>query len=147
MSNELVIKIKYQDDSVARVQRNPNGDFIDLRCAETIEMKAGEFMELPLGVAMELPDGYEAWLVSRSSLTKRFGVLHCDDMGIIDSSYKGDNDWWYFPVVALRDTVIHKNDRICQFRIHRNMPASLKIQEVKKLGNPDRGGLGSTGVE
>ncbi len=29
-------------------------------------------------------------------------------MGIIDESYKGDNDFWFFPAYALRDTEIKK---------------------------------------
>ena len=33
-------------------------------------------------------------------------------MGLIDESYCGDNDQWYFPALAMRDTEIHVNDRI-----------------------------------
>ena len=49
-----------------------------------------------------------------------------------------------FPVMALEDTVIQKNDRICQFRIVRHQP-ELKFVETKKLDDKDRGGFGSTG--
>ena len=38
-------------------------------------------------------------------------------MGVIDESYGGDDDQWFFPALAVRDTEIHVNDRICQFRI------------------------------
>lgn len=65
-------------------------------------------------------------------------------MGIIDNSYCGDNDEWGMPVVALRDTKINKNDRICQFRIVERQP-NIKFVEVENLGNADRGGFGSTG--
>ena len=50
------------------------------------------------------------------------------------------------PAYALRDTVIHKNDRICQFRIVKNQPA-LVFDEVVALEGKNRGGLGSTGVK
>lgn len=140
----MKLRIKYKYSELERISRDDRGDFIDLRSAEDVTLKAGEFYELDLGVAMELPEGYEAWLVSRSSLTKNFGVIHCDDMGIIDNSYKGDNDYWKLPIYALRDTTIHFNDRVCQFRIHRNMPV-LDVIEVEHLDNPDRGGLGSSG--
>lgn len=143
--DKLKIKIKYKYPDLIRIKKSDRGDFIDLRAAETVRLKAGEFHELDLGVAIELPEGYEAWLVSRSSLTKNFGVIHCDDLGVIDNSYKGDNDYWRLPLFALRDSLIKYNDRICQFRIHRNMP-ELDIQEVEFLDNPDRGGLGSSGV-
>ena len=141
----LKIKVKYFDDELERIQKISIGDWIDLRASQDVTLKKGEHAYIPLGVAMELPEGYEAWLVSRSSTAKKFGVFHCDDVGVIDHSYCGDNDEWKLPVVALRDTTIHKNDRICQFRIHEVMP-KVEIEEVDVLGNPDRGGLGSTGT-
>ena len=49
------------------------------------------------------------------------------------------------PVYATRDAVIHKNDRICQFRIQECNPI-INFIEVDHLGNENRGGHGSTGV-
>ena len=65
-------------------------------------------------------------------------------MGVIDESYCGDNDQWFFPAYALRDTKISKNDRICQFRIMEHQPAIL-FEETDSLDHEDRGGIGSTG--
>lgn len=144
------LKIKYFDPELTHVQEIAVGDWIDLRCAEEVNLKKGDFKLIPLGVAMELPKGYEAWLTSRSSLCKNYGVWHVDDLGVIDSSYCGDNDQWFIPVVALRDTVIHKNDRIAQFRIHKTMReecGEVHFQTVERLDNPDRGGIGSTGKQ
>jgi dUTP pyrophosphatase len=67
-----------------------------------------------------------------------------NSMGIIDNSYSGDADEWMCPVVAIRDTVIHKNDRICQFRIVKNQP-SITFEVVDHLNENSRGGIGSTG--
>ncbi len=50
------------------------------------------------------------------------------------------------PAYALRDTVIHKNDRICQFRIQKHQP-EIVFEEVERLEGEDRGGIGSTGVK
>ena len=122
------------------------GDWTDLRAAATVELKAGEFKLIPLGVAMQLPTGYEAHVAPRSSTFKNFGVIQTNSIGIIDNSYNGDNDQWFFPAFALRDTVINVNDRICQFRIVENQPA-LTFETVEVLGNDDRGGHGSTGVK
>lgn len=149
MGNKVNIKIKYFHDDLEHVQEVAIGDWIDLRCAEEVHLKQGEFKLIPLGVAMELPKGYEGWLTSRSSLCKNFGVFHCDDLGVIDSSYCGDNDQWHLPVLAVRDTVIHKNDRIAQFRIHRTMReecGEVSFTNVEHLNNPDRGGIGSSGT-
>lgn len=142
----LKIKIKYFDEGLERLEKIAVGDWIDLRCSEEISLKQGEHCYIPLGIAMELPKGYEAWLTSRSSMAKKFGILHCDDLGVIDNTYCGDEDMWKLPVIATRDTVIHKNDRICQFRLHEVMPP-VELEEVEFLGNESRGGLGSTGTK
>lgn len=141
------IKIKYLSDNIEKLQYIENkSDWIDLRAAQTIEMKAGEFRLIPLGIAIELPAGYEAHVVPRSSTFKNFGILQTNSMGIVDESYRGDNDQWFFPALAMRDTVIHANDRICQFRIMEHQPR-IEFVEVDSLGNYNRGGHGTTGIQ
>ena len=93
---------------------------------------------------MELPEGYEALVAPRSSTFKNYGILLANSLGIIDESYKGDNDEWKFLAYATRDTHVEKNDRICQFRIIEHQP-KIKLTKVESLGNADRGGIGSTG--
>ena len=141
----MEIRIKYLAD-ITKIERIGVGDWIDLRAAEDIVMKAGEYRLIPLGVAMELPSGYEALVAPRSSTYKRYGILQANGIGIIDETYCGDGDQWHFPALAMRDTAIRKNDRICQFRIIEHQP-KVDLIEVKFLGNYDRGGLGSTGRE
>ena len=141
------IKIKYFSDKIEKLQYIENkSDWIDLRSSEEIELKAGEFRLIPLGIAMELPLGYEAHVVPRSSTFKNFGILQTNSMGVIDETYCGDNDQWFFPALAMRDTVIHVNDRICQFRIMEHQPR-IAFEEVTVLCNEDRGGHGSTGKQ
>lgn len=139
------IKIKYFSDDIEKLRYiDGKSDMIDLRAAEDIVMKAGDFKLIPLGVAMELPDGFEAHVYPRSSTYKNFGIIQGNSVGVIDNSYNGDNDQWMYPAIAVRDTAIHKNDRICQFRIVRNQPEII-FCEVKCLEGKDRGGFGSTG--
>ena len=139
------IKIKYFTEEIDKLTYiDGKSDWIDLRASETVELKAGEFKLIPLGVAMELPAGYEAHVVPRSSTFKNYGVLQVNSCGIIDGSYCGDDDMWRMPVYATRDTVIQKNDRICQFRIVENQP-KIEFQQVSSLKNVNRGGFGSTG--
>lgn len=141
------INIKYFTDKIEKLRYiDGKSDWIDLRSAEDIELKKGEFKLIPLGVAMQLPEGYEAHVVPRSSTFKNFGIIQTNHMGVIDYTYSGDNDQWYMPVYAVRDTQIHVNDRICQFRIMENQPA-IQFNEVKVLTGPDRGGFGSTGKQ
>ncbi|MBO5303620.1 MAG: dUTP diphosphatase [Lachnospiraceae bacterium] len=140
------IRIKYFSDDVERLRYiDGKSDWIDLRASERVELKAGEFKLIPLGVAMQLPKGYEGHLVPRSSTFKNYGILQTNSCGIIDCSYCGDEDMWRMPVYATRDTIIEKNDRICQFRIVENQP-KIVFEECEKLENTNRGGFGSTGV-
>ena len=142
------IKVKYHADitPIEFVGGNNKSDWIDLRAAETVELKKGDLYYINLGVSMQLPEGYEAHVAPRSSTPKNFGIICANSFGIIDSSFCGNNDIWKFPCYAIRDTVIHKNDRICQFRIVKNQ-SDIKIITVNELENPDRGGLGSTGTK
>ncbi len=141
------IRIKYFTDEIEKLRFiDGKSDWIDLRAAQELELKKDEFKLIPLGVAMQLPSGYEAHVVPRSSTFKNYGIIQTNSMGIIDESYCGDNDQWFFPAYALRDTVIHVNDRICQFRIEKKQPEIL-FEEVEQLGNADRGGHGSTGKQ
>lgn len=139
-----VIPIKYHTD-ISPIEVNPLGDWVDLRAAEDVDMKAGEFRLISLGVSMKLPAGYEAHVVPRSSTYKNWGIIQANHMGVIDNLYSGDNDIWYFPAIAVRDTRICKNERICQFRIMEKQP-TLMFDEVEKLFDADRGGIGSTGT-
>ncbi|MBQ1451402.1 MAG: dUTP diphosphatase [Clostridia bacterium] len=141
----MKVKVKYFTDKIDKLcYIDGKSDWIDLRAAEEIKMKAGEWKLIPLGVAIELPEGYEAHVVPRSSTFKNFGVIQTNSMGVIDTTYCGDNDQWFWPALAMRDTEIHVNDRICQFRIMSNQP-QLEFVEVDHLDGEDRGGFGSTG--
>ena len=139
------IKIKYHDNDIEKIKEIAVGDWIDLRAAETVAMNTGDFKMISLGVSMKLPEGYEAHVVPRSSTFKKWGVLQTNSMGVIDNSYSGTNDIWRFPALAMRDTVINKNDRICQFRIIKRQP-TIEFEEVDTLDSVDRGGFGSTGA-
>ena len=123
------IKIKYFDKEIDKIEKINKGDLIDLRAAETVEMKKGDFKLIKLGVGMKLPDGYKANMYPRSSTYKNFGIILANSVGQIDNSYSGDNDEWRFPAIALRDTVIRKNDRICQFEIQKIQP-EIEFVEV-----------------
>lgn len=139
-----IIKIKYHNKDITKIEKIPEGDWIDLRAAETVHLKAGESRIISLGVSMKLPEGYEAHVVPRSSTFKKWGIIQTNHMGVIDNSYSGDNDIWGMPVLAIRDTTVNTNDRICQFRIVKCQP-NIELIEVDNLSEKSRGGFGSTG--
>lgn len=141
------IKIKYFNDKLEKLTYiDGKSDWIDLRAAEDVDLKKDEFKLIPLGVAMQLPEGYEAHIVPRSSTFKNFGIIQTNHQGVVDCSYCGDNDQWFMPALAVRDTHISFNDRICQFRIMENQP-KIAFDEVTSLSGTDRGGFGSTGKQ
>lgn len=137
------IKIKLLR-GINTVSPQEHSDWIDLRAAVEVKMEAGDYHAIPLGAAIELPKGYEAIIAPRSSTCKHFGILLANSIGVIDESYKGDGDEWHFPALAVRNTVIHAGERICQFRIIKHQP-KYTLKWVDHLGNKNRGGIGSTG--
>ena len=144
--DSLKIKVKYFTDQIQHMEKIEKGDWIDLRAAETIRLKKGQFRLIPLGFAMEIPEGYEAHVSPRSSTFKNFKILQVNSVGVIDESYCGNEDQWFFPAYAMEDTIIRQNDRFCQFRLIEKMP-KIEIEIVDDLGNENREGHGSTGVE
>ena len=148
------IRIKYFTDAMERLTYiDGKSDWIDLgivllHFSSTASQWAGKIRwNFGADVSkIRLPEGYEAHVVPRSSTFKNYGIIQTNSCGIIDGTYCGDDDMWRMPVYAVRDTVIHVNDRICQFRIFENQP-KITFDEVESLGNKNRGGFGSTGKQ
>ena len=143
------IKITYLSDKIDKLEYiEGKSDWIDLRSAEDITLKKGDFHLINLGVSMCLPDGYEMLIAPRSSTFQNFGIIQTNSVGVVDESYgkNSSKDVLMMPVYAVRDTEIHVNDRVCQFRIIKHQPV---IEFVEVSGNDEgeaRGGFGSTGV-
>ncbi len=142
----LELKIHYLTEDIEPLTYvEGKSDWIDLRAAREISFEAGEFKLIPLGIAVKLPEGYEAHVAPRSSTFKNFGLLQVNGVGVVDSSYCGDHDEWFVPMLATRPVTVHRGDRICQFRVMENQPA-LRFIPVEHLDGEDRGGFGSTGI-
>lgn len=142
----LNLLVKYHVKDLQKIEKIKQGDWIDLRSAYDYELKAGDFKLIDLGITVKIPFGYEMNIVPRSSTFKTWGILQTNHFAVIDESYSGENDIVKYPIYATRDTIIKKNDRICQFRLNMKMPL-MKIIEVDKMEDPSRGGFGSTGVK
>lgn len=146
MKKAETLQIKYHSREIEKLRYiDGKSDWIDLRAAEDVALKAGEYRLISFGISIKIPEGYEAHVVPRSSTFKNFGILQSNSCGIIYCSYCGENDIWKMPVYAVRDTEIHVNDRIAQFRIMENQPRIL-FEEVEHMEGQDRGGFGSTGT-
>lgn len=170
-----IIKVKVLTEGCTPIITE-DGDWVDLRAAKDVHLeypyvalgdrKEGESsrkvvfptMYVPLGVAMQLPAGMEAIAVARSSTSKNFCVIQSNALGVIDHTYCGPKDQWHMPILAIGKVNIKKGDRICQFRMQLSQKATLwqkvkwllssgvKIEVVDDLDNPNRDGLGHSGV-
>ena len=144
------------------------GDWIDLSTRQSYLMIGPKYdrkingvafssMLIPLGVAMKLPKYFEANVVPRSSTYSKYGIIQANGMGIIDSSYCGNEDEWKFPAIAIKSVPIPKDTRIAQFRIRPSQFApwwvklkwlftsKIEFVYVDDLESENRGGFGSTG--
>jgi dUTP pyrophosphatase len=151
---------------------NDNGDWIDLVAAKDVEIAAPYSCRLrrndeertrkvvisrdlvPLGIAMELPKGMEALILPRSSTHKKYNVTQLNSEGVVDYVFKGDDDEWFIPFMAIDKSVIKKGDRVCQFRIQLSQKATVgqkikwllssgvELEFVEELNNPNRGSSG-----
>lgn len=148
----MIIRIKYFENAT-KLNKISKGDWIDVYANKDMFIKEGERAMIPLGFALELPSGWEGHLAPRSSTFKTWGIIQTNSIGVVDSSYIGDNDQWHMPVFCLqgkneengvKGTFIERGDKIAQFRIMEVMPA-IEFEEVETFGNEDRGGFGSTG--
>lgn len=160
------IRIKYFEGA-KRLEAIEKGNWIDVYANETIFIPEGQSHRIRLGFAMELPEGYEGHLAPRSSTYDKWGIILANHLGIIDTSYCGDNDEWLFNAICVKPLVeqeftavidgieqtvkvkgalIRKGDKIGQFRIEKSQEP-IKFHEVESLGNEDRGAYGTTGMQ
>jgi dUTP pyrophosphatase len=144
MKEIVDLEILYHNKSLEKIEKIKEGDWIDLRAAENIEIKKGDFGLIDLGVSVKIPEGYEMHIVPRSSTFKKWQILQTNSMGVVDQTYSGNEDILKFPALAMEDTKINVNDRICQFRLIQNQP-KINFKEVQSLSSTSRGGFGSTG--
>ena len=151
------MNIKVQSDEGCFPLITDNGDLIDLYNKETITLTQGQDVLLDLGVRMQIPKGFKANLYPRSSTFNKYGIMLVNSVGQIDSTYCGPDDVWKAHVIAMRDTIIPKEVRVCQFEIVPSMFSNVfqklkwllfgkvRLTEVKKLKNKNRDGFGSSG--
>lgn len=134
----ILIELKFKDGRL----KTKDG-FEDVKF---IQYKRDDFLLLDLGIAMQLPEGYEANIVPRGSTFKTYSLIQTNHYAVIDEIFRGDNDRWFLPVLAMNDGFIIYNERVCQFRITEKMPEIIFV-EKEKFDSEDRGSLCSTGTK
>lgn len=135
-------------------QANKNDAGWDLYASEDVIFDFGEIKLVPLGIIAQAPEGFHFKLCLRSSMAKKRGFILANGVGIIDSSYCGEND----EIKALIKArvidkcdytddfpIIKKGERIAQLILERNNEIEWDEQEDRNFGGISRGGFGSTG--
>jgi dUTP pyrophosphatase len=146
MELKIVYLENYQGPDLFR--KDGDGCF-DLRAAipKPVTLLPGEIKKLPLGIKTEFPAGRVARVYPRSGLGSR-GITLANNVGIIDSSYRGE---WMAPMINLgkEEYTIHPGDRILQAEMGRVLPVDFATVDEADLGLSDRGegGFGSSGVK
>ena len=160
VANTFPVRVHFENLDFNPIHFEEKGNWIDLKAAEDRKLFKGDSTLISLGLSMMIPKGFEAHLAPRSSTFKKYHILQTNGIGIIDQSYSGTNDIWKMSVLAIEDTVIHKGDRIAQFRFVKSMDSDLFQYNGKlyvgepiilfiiedELSSENRGGFGSTGV-
>jgi len=99
---------------------------------------------IPLNICVQPPKNHFVVLAARSSLHK-YGLMLANGIGIADEDYCGNNDEYKAAVYNFTDKpiLIKKKDRVAQiiFRPY----DKIQWKEVKKMGDHNRGGFGTTG--
>lgn len=108
-------------------------------------IEEGDIVTVHLGVAISLPEGYYSRLYPRSSTFKKYGLIQTNGVGIIDHTFNGDDDELLAVFYATRPCILTVGSRLNQLEIVKGLKKDFKLSVVSKLGNPSRGGFGTTG--
>lgn len=117
---------------------------LDIRSNEGTYLYPGDIKDIETELAVEIPKGYFGMVVARSGLSYKKQIKLINDVGIIDSDYRGN--------IGIRlinegkePYMIEIGDRICQMII---IPyIQPKLVYVDELSETERGegGFGHTG--
>ena len=145
MVDELTVKIKRFDTSLPLPEyKTEKAAALDLCARETIKIPPKTVGYAHLNIALKLPSNCFALLAARSSLHKK-GLMMANGIGIGDEDFSGDGDEYRAVLFNFSDeeATVERGERIVQLLILNR--DRVNLVEVEMLGDPDRGGLGSTG--
>ncbi|MCY4108280.1 MAG: dUTP diphosphatase, partial [Chloroflexi bacterium] len=92
-NSPLQVKIKQIDPELPLPGPQTGGAAgFDLVTREDTTIQPGEFGLIPANVIVEVPEGYALIAAARSSTPRRTGLAIPQELGIIDSDYRGDGD-------------------------------------------------------
>lgn len=120
---------------------------IDLRAAikEAVWIGKGNQATIPSGIIVEIPKGFAGFIYPRSGLSTKHGIKLANDVGVIDSDYRGEIG---LPMInhGFDGYYIKPGDRIAQLVIQRIAHPTVMIAETLSETKRGSGGFGHTGA-
>ena len=109
-----------------------------------VYLMPGSKVHLHTGIRMEIPKGYCGLLMNRSSLSNNEDLTICDNVGLIDSDYRGEVTLWMY---NNSDEIkfIPNHSRICQIVLVRHLTSPMEEVDALSYTVRGSGGYGSTG--
>ena len=144
----MELKIKKLKENAKIPHRATNGSAgMDLYACigESVTLAPGQLTVIPTGIAIELPDNTcAAFLYARSGLGVKHGICLSNDVGVIDSDYRGEVCVGLCNV-SDKPYVIEPFERVAQMVIAPVLTPD--VVEVDELSDTARGegGFGSSG--
>lgn len=125
--------------------KNSNAADIFACIDEPIGISVGQAVLIPTGFAMEVPEGYGAYLLPRSGLGHKHGIVLGNLVGLIDTDYRGQ------VMVSIWNRsgcmyIINPGDRIAQMCIIETPQFEFEWSEILSVTERGAGGFGSTGA-
>lgn len=148
----LEVKVKKLNERAQMPVKNHSSDACwDLFALEDgVLSEDGCYIQYKTGIAIELPQGYDAYIYSRSSVSK-YNLVLANSVGVIDETYRGEIllRFKIVPSVLNGDSSAIKTykagDRIGQIHIQKRVDFIFVEQEDISETNRGIGGFGSTG--
>ena len=117
----------------------------DLASAVDIEIPPRSIRLVGTGLVIAVPEGYFLGIFARSSTPLKRGLIVANGVGVIDADYCGPGDEIKVQLLNFTDAPVQvkRGDRLAQGIV---LPSpSIEWNEVEEMGEPTRGGFGSTG--
>ena len=140
------LKIKRLDAAVGLPQAaTGRAAGFDLASAVDIEIPPRSIRLVGTGLVIAVPEGYFLGIFARSSTPLKRGLMVANGVGVIDADYCGPGDEIKVQLLNFTDAPVQvkRGDRLAQGIV---LPSpAIEWNEVDEMGDPTRGGFGSTG--
>ncbi|MDO8338249.1 MAG: dUTP diphosphatase [Microcella sp.] len=127
------------------VHAHPGDAGADLVSAEHVVLAPGERATIGTGTAIALPDGYAAFVMPRSGLAARHGIMIVNAPGTVDAGYRGEIRVTLLNTDRSEPFEVRPGDRIAQLVVQQVVRARFVAVEALPGSHRGEQGFGSTG--